>query len=200
MTKARHYPIQKINVNLFTDLMKMHLSVALTRYEYIMNEFNAFKNRPYDPDDDFVLEFENYYGLKASAKDFGKQTIKDLFFNLLISPSKSDPDGLAVDFANLAKQQNIQIGHHLSFCSKICHTNNPNKPIYDSRIAEYLKDIYGIPKTYNGIKNWFYQNDPRIKSDQSAMLSWFRNNFPRFSNIGDIKVLDTIIFIWHKYK
>lgn len=199
MAKARKYPITKIDVSLFTSLMKTHLKIALERYSYLMNEFSQFKNRPYNPDDDFVFEYYDYYALKAALKDFSNPIVKELYFKLLANPTSNDPVKLANDFAIIAKTQGIYIGDHLSFCSKICHTNDPSIPIYDSRIKEYLSKIYGVKDSYKDIYNWYYTNNPLVKNEQKYIIDWFRKTFSSYNHISDIKVLDTIIFVWHKY-
>lgn len=200
MAKARSYPITKIDVTLFTPFMMMQLRVALERYTYLMSEFSVFKSHPYNPNDDFVFEYFDYYALNAALKDFTNPIVKEIYFNLLAHPTSGDPDYLATDFEKKAKLKGVIIGHHLSFCSKICHTNNPNIPIYNSRIQEYLKCVYKIKNSYKDIVDWFYTTNPLIMKDQAELLKWFRTSFPSFSSVSDIKVLDTVIFVWHRYK
>ena len=200
MAKARSYPIVKIDTALFTPFMKVQLKIALERYLYLMSEFQSFKNRKYDSNDDFVIEYSDYYALNAALKDFTKPIVKELYFDLLINPTSNDPVSLAETFAKLAKKKGITIGNHLSFCSKICHTNDPNIPIYDSRILEYLKSVYRIKGSYKDINNWYFSTNPAIKADRQALLNWFRINFASFQSVSDVKALDTMIFIWHRFK
>lgn len=199
--KPRTAPLTKIDVSLFTPLMETHLSIALERYFYLMSEFPSFKKRSYSPNEDFEFEYFDYYALKAARGDFSNPIVKEIYFDLVAHPTTlTNPDDLAIEFATRCTRRGVTIGHHLSFCSKAIHTNDLLMPIYDSRIQEYLTKIYSVGSTYSDIYDWYYTKNPSIISDQKAILTWFRTKFSRFAAVSDIKVLDTVIFIWHKYK
>jgi len=204
MAKTRKKNIEKIDVAKFTNLMKLHLQIAVERYSYIQNEYDAFKNRPYDSNDDFVVEYTDFYALKASLRDFSNPDVKRIYFDLLKKQRKpvESPEIIAKAFKHIVHMElGIWIGDHISFCSKIAHTVDTSIPIYDSRIKEYLGKVYNVPDNYNDIKKWYYSSDNNIKKDQSEIINWFKNSsFNQFCpDISDIKILDTVIFIWHKY-
>lgn len=196
--------LPKINIKDFTDLMALHLEIALKRYEFIQNEYNNFKKRPYSGEDNFVYEYTDFYGLNAAVKDFSKPDVKEIYFNLLKGTTITNPDKLADEFQVRAKKAGYSINHHLSFCSKIIHTINPITPVYDSRICEYLNTNYfGKGKShkpkYNRIEDWYNTKISTIKSEQDEIIKWFRKKYSTYSWVTDTKVLDLVIFVWNKY-
>ena len=201
MAKARTYPITKIDTAQFTPLMITQLKVSVERYLYLKNEYPAFLKRPYDANDDFVIEYSDYYALNASLKDFSKPIVKQKYFEQFKKERSIDPPDVVNHLKEELRPHNVVIGNHLSFCSKLCHTICDIVPIYDSRVEEYLETIYGITDDYQSIHDWYYTHDDDIKKDQKELLDWFRNHpqFKQYKNVNDIKVLDSIIFIWHKY-
>ena len=197
---ARTYPITKIDTDQFTDLMMMQLKVCLERYLYLKHEYPAFRERPYSDNDDFVIEYYDFYALGASRKDFSNRRVVRTYFEMLKEGRDIDPTFLVEEFRQRLLPE-IVIGDHISFCSKLCHTVCDIVPIIDSRVKEYLSKVYCVEQTFQGVHDWYYTQDPEIREDQDQLLHWFRTNpqLQPYQEVGDIKAIDSIIFIWHKY-
>lgn len=195
MAKTRSKKITKIDVNKFNKLMIMQMKVFCERYSYLLEEFNDFSKRPYDRNDDFVEEYYDFYALNASP-DFKKDSILECYFNLMKTKEKLTVDEVVEKLKNTGETKS----NHVSFASKLCHTIDNNVPLFDSRIKEYLHAVYHLQiNNFDDVNKWY--TNSQYEKDREEMIAWFRkrSEFKNYTQISDVKVVDSIIFIWHKY-
>lgn len=101
--------------------------------------------------------------------------------------------------------------HEFSLGSKLLHTRNPSKPIYDSKVRTYLTtcenvDLWWqnkgassklneadiISHDWETLLEWY---DTFIKSERGkSWIEWFDDVFPEGKNISAVKKIDFIIF------
>ena len=196
--------MEKINVNSITDKQKLTIENGINTYLYIMNHQK-------DDDDDFRDVYYDFY-LKAGFHVFSKTKKNsnnpnwDVYFDLL---KKSTGEESLVSIVEELKEKLTSNRFQFSFASKLLHTKNPNVPIYDSKVAKYLKDVYKKELLFGSdkkdlskidtIKNdWKILNEwynDFLKTDEAKeWIDWFDKEFPKGKNISNIKKIDTIIF------
>lgn len=207
MAKPRTTPITKINTSLFTPRMIMQLRIGLDRYLYIKNNYASFCSRPYSTSDEFVDEYYEYYGMRA-ARAFLNEDNKKAYFELLKKQRALVIAGTAPSVNDIIDKISVFTNNdQASYASKLCHTANENIPVYDSRVREYLHCVYSTSKYDNAdIDTWYSHlsspaTDP-IHIDQQQLLDWFKSHpvlMTYAPSLTDVKILDAIIFTWHKY-
>lgn len=195
-----------INLTSITDRQILELGRALLDYEYIQAHCSTPTNK------DFQDVYYRFY-LKARHTQVGQigGSKCTAYFNILGNTTGKE------DLADMLKELNSKgVSEVLEFSigSKLLHTKNTNSPIYDSKVAKYLKheemlDLWWGKALKKGqtkyqqfqhdwkmIKDWydnFIKNDPRYKQ----WISWFDSKFPQHKNISNVKKIDFIIFIFN---
>ena len=176
-----------------------HISVG--KYKTIMN--------PATPPLVFEKTFTAFYRLRLST------TEKVIFFREMRSCKPSNP----IVFADYLQSHGVS-KFQFSFATKAVHTYNPNSPIYDSRVADYLKKYEGcsgirlhaamrrepatkksrfdpvadrlrVINNWSIIKGWYAS----FKTDPryAQWISWFDCEFGS-NTITDTKKIDFIIW------
>lgn len=179
-----------IEITRITNKQKLIISKGLLDYEYIMNHWM-------DNDSDFKDVYYEFY-LKARAP-LRAPTNRIPYFEKLQSISPND------DLIDIIMDLSTSYGGALDFsiCSKMLHTKNPNVPIYDSKVRDYLRSLgvglhvgkntrETITSDWTLLCNWY---SDFIASDVGvSWIEWFDVNFPSYTNISLHKKVDFIIF------
>lgn len=196
----------QINLTSITDRQILELGRSLLDYEYIQ----AHCSTPNDKD--FQDVYYRFY-LKARYAQVGKKGGANCtaYFNTL--DKTTGKDALGTVLQNL-KTQGASSVLEFSIGSKLLHTKNTTSPIYDSKVAKYLKNDEGLDlwwgkalkkeqtkyqqfqHDWGMIKDWY---DNFIKNDQryTQWITWFDGKFPQHKNISDVKKIDFLIFIFN---
>lgn len=102
-------------------------------------------------DAEYKRKFAGYYRMR-----FVSQQYRDCFFSLF-EAIKNDTD---ISFVDVAKQLSQVDGRHeFSFISKMLHTIDPSRPIYDSQVDQALQ----IHRTY------LSNTDAKIRQDEEIL-------------------------------
>lgn len=102
-------------------------------------------------DAEYKRKFAGYYRMR-----FVSQQYRDSFFSLF-EAIKNDPD---ISFVDVARQLSQVDGRHeFSFISKMLHTIDPSRPIYDSQVDQALQ----IHRTY------LPNIDAKIRQDEEIL-------------------------------
>lgn len=188
-----------INLSKITERQKLTIAKGLLDYCYIMN--NWMKNDP-----DFQDVYYNFY-LKARWSVMSKPENKDPYFAKL---QTINPNGSLIKILDDLKKDMGSHSYEFSLVSKLLHTRNPQKPIYDSKVRDYLTIEEGVdlwtsksPKgttvrdkivhDWDELNKWyddFINKNPRGKQ----RIDWFDINFPSYKSISNVKKIDFIIF------
>lgn len=193
-----------INISNITDKQKLIIEKGLCDYNYIMTHCHL-RNI------DFESVFYEFY-LKARWAVMNKPENKNPYFNELYSISINIP------FMTILEDLKESMGAHsyeFSLGSKLLHTIDSTKPIYDSKVRIYLSSEEDVdfwwsnkPKDkvsakgkserekiehdWNELNNW-YENF-LVSSRGMEWIEWFDLNFPTFKSISNVKKIDFIIF------
>lgn len=109
---------------------------------------------------EYRRKFAGYYRMR-----FVSQQYRDSFFSLF-EAIKNDPD---ISFVDVARQLSQVDGRHeFSFISKMLHTIDPSRPIYDSR-AWFEEDVEEQRPDPKSIRQW---NQEYYVSFGSGERSW----------------------------
>ena len=200
--------VKPIDTNAFTDSMMKEMRKALRSYDYIQKHYPG-------NDENFQSEFSKFYGLNVNGQ---LNQNKALYFETL---KKATGDENIMDlvryfYDNMKPNTQGKRGYQLSFSSKLLHTKNPNLPIYDSRVIQYLNDVEfendkfenvyqaknekkleKIERNWNRLLNWSKES---VKPDSKwqTVIQWFNEMFPEYAHISDVKKIDTTIYVWVK--
>ena len=187
-----------IDISKITGRQKLTIAKGLCDYCYIMDNWK--KN-----DDDFKDVFYNFY-LKARWSIMNKPENRIPYFDKLKSIKQTDN---IMDILEDLKKEMYSHSYEFSIASKLLHTRNPQNPIYDSKVRNYLskeegvvfcwkhsddsiKEKQDIKHDWNELKLW-YDNILSSKRGEE-WIKWFDTNFPNYKNISNIKKIDFIIF------
>jgi rubrerythrin len=182
--------IKKHKQEILNKLLKDRVSFEL--YDKIREGFekgNIVENKA------FQKTYKRFYKL---GRNFGDKLSKK-YFELLQKKEKN----LEKVLAELSKVpgSNNRFLVWLCFASKLIHTVDNNKPIYDSMVAEafyirmkYIKDINKRIKDRLEIYNFLEQRVREILDDQeiATMVKDFKEKLG--SDISDVKMLDFILW------
>lgn len=201
--------VEKIDTAAFTEYMIMEMWHTLDYYDYIQRHYE--KN-----DAEFQRVFTEFYGLNGNGQ---MSKNKDIYFKKL-QEVKEDDDLIEIveDFyKNMERTSDGSRDYQFSFSTKLLHTKNPDMPIFDSRVEQYLKEQEGVTfwnlnyerkdkegKTkigrighnWNELIKW---SDNSLKEEKwKKVLQWFNKTFPEYAHISDVKKIDTTIYVWVK--
>ncbi len=167
---------------------------SIAVYSFIKNEYDK-GNIP----DNLVFQFvfRSYYRLDSAGLSDG---IKNHFFKLLAEKQINIRIILSelYEIPTLKGKNTIQF----SFATKLLHTIDNNKPIFDSEIAKLIKlkqdgsdkdtKIQSCIEIYNSLEilNTELKEDYEIKK----VISRFRSKFNVYEEISDAKALDFIMW------
>lgn len=206
----------KININNITPNQILKIETGLLYYKYIMDGPGVFRRQPDPKDKDFREVFTSFY--LSSLGLLKNPNLNDAFFNAMeVCQNRS------MSFLHpwdVVKILNNHLGpavkpFQFSFATKIIHTLDPNLPIYDSKIRDYLRKNEGqkflfdrrkdktsnnlaeatIGKDWETLKKW-YENFLKT-NEAKEWIKWFDNQFsgsrkPRW--ISPVKKIDFIIW------
>ena len=193
-----------INVSSITEKQKLTIAKGLCDYNYIMNNWK--KN-----DADFQDVYYSFY-LKARWAVMNLPGNKNPYFDKLQSIASTDEFMSILDDL---KSKMAASSYEFSLCSKLLHTRNPQSPIYDSKVCDYLTNEENIdfwwhhsPKVRGAsrklserekiehdwieLNTWYNTFLSSPKGNQ--WIRWFDYNFPSYSSISNVKKIDFIIF------
>ena len=187
----------KINLKNVTKEQKEYFRECLRNYCFIMEQKSKIPLS-----EEFKNNFNNFY-LKARRL---KNEYKPKYFKELNQRIK-DTNISVEDFDNILNKLNKITGAwEISITSKLMHTVNPDLPIFDSKVKNYLikyedviLSIYGkgeqrkqaVLRAWCNLNNWY--NNIEIK--KSDWIDWFDKEFPEYKDrISATKKVDFIIF------
>lgn len=115
-----------MNKNLL-DLDKVNKNIikeGLQKYLYIIKEFSSLN----EPTREFTRRFNNFYRIRQGSKFY------ETFYSLMFQYKNKN-----VEFGDILKILFKEIGKvESSYTSKLLHTINPNKPIWDKFVLMNL--------------------------------------------------------------
>lgn len=193
-----------IDVSRITAREKLIIAKGLLDYCFIMNNW---KNN----DDDFKKVYYDYY-LKARWSVMHLPENKNPYFDKLQS---INPDDDFMDILYDLKKNMGSNSYEFSLGTKLLHTRNSSKPIYDSKVCKYLKNEENV--------DFWWHNSPRVRGNSRGLcekekikhdwnllnewynifltssegkkwVQWFDDNFPTYAKISNVKKVDFIIF------
>ena len=162
-------------------------------------------------DDDFKSVYYDFY-LKARWAVMNKAQNKNPYFDKLQS---IDPNADLLSILDDLKDTMLSNSYEFSLGTKLLHTRNPLKPIYDSKVCDYLTseenvDLWWhhsprlrgaskglterqkIEHDWNELNNWY--NNFISSSRGIEWINWFDLNFSNYVSISNLKKIDFIIF------
>jgi len=180
------------------DILSNLNSKSIKDYIFIKNEFdndNILNNSK------FQSRFKSFYRMNSAGLSDSQ---KKRFFELL-SDKSDKQENLTYILSELYEIPRLNRTHSIqfSFATKLLHTINNNKPIYDKKIAEIInicvqganknKKILSCIEIYNFLEK-LYLNMLQDKTIIN-IISEFRLKFKvNEKNISNIKVLDFIMW------
>lgn len=186
----------KINVGNITPRQKLIIAKGLCDYQYIMEHWK-------EDDEDFRTVYYDFY-LKSRWAVMTKEENRNAYFDRLQSISENEN---LIDIVKALKKDMVKHSFEFSLASKMLHTRNPQSPIYDSKVREYLiheekvdlrwgiseKDsLCRIEYDWETLTQWY--EDFLTSNRAEEWIAWFDENFESFSKISDVKKIDFIIF------
>jgi len=171
---------------------------SLDSYEFIMKRFEE-KNGKIKNDEEFRRKFKLFYRLSPAHLGI---KFEDKYFELLES-GENDLEKVLRELykiETLRKRKTIQF----SFATKLLHTLDSSKPIFDSKVKDRLNIVMngdnGEEKIYSSIKAY---NDLQQKINQLSgreevkkLIEEFKIKFHPSNSVSDIKILDFILWSW----
>ena len=193
-----------INVLAITGKQKLTIAKGLCDYSYIMDNWQ-------NNDADFKDVYYSFY-LKARWAAMNLPGNKNPYFDKLQNINLADD---FMDILDDLKNTMDAGSYEFSLGSKLLHTRNPQMPIYDSKVRDYLTTEEGVdfwwhhpPRVrgasrkmterqkiehdWNELNSWYNSFLPSPRGRQ--WIQWFDTNFPAYAGISDIKKIDFIIF------
>ncbi len=195
-----------LDVNKITDRQKLIIKKGLLDYKFIMDNWQKDVN-----DADFQDVYYEFY-MTARWSVYKKNDNAKAYFTIFGEKESAAQEDLESVLNTLRKRLHKE-SYEFSLASKLLHTINPNLPIYDSKVREYLlseqvslywnvpnrisgadrgmKDLDKILHDWKGLCDWYNRF---LKGDGKEWGEWFDKNFPDSSGISDVKKIDFIIF------
>ena len=170
-----------------TRIQKLIILKGLVDYEFIMKYWKT--DGP-----DFEKVYYNFY-LTAERFKYSNPVAQKIYFERLLKTKPTD------SLLDIIKDIG---GNDFVVASKLLHTVNPNKPIYDSKVRKYLIAFEGvklykhpynlttIEKDWKLLKGWYTSFLPSKRA--KSWIQWFDKEFPAYSHISDVKKIDFIIY------
>ena len=207
-----------LNPNQINERQKLKIKLGLLQYDYIMkqksNQYNQDFQKVYT---DFYLSSQRIASQHAYFDGFSKfdsnTIVTEIEEYLFQNLTKIDKEG---------KVTNLGL-HEFSFSTKMLHTIDDSKPIFDSLIEDYLKNEEGLDLWWSNrhykIKKGYtvkqiIENDWKLLSDWYSdrlkeinlrkgngydWIDWFDKEFGNFmkankiSKVSDVKKIDFMI-------
>ena len=187
-----------LDLNSITERQILHIRNTLNTYHFIMREWN--KN---GASKDFKAEFTSFY--MSSQAIMRREENQIAFFNQM----KRIVDGERLPNIVAKLYEEMGIGkYEFSFVSKLFHTINPNLPIYDSKVRNFLKQakqvdfqlyykdkirkLEAIANDWDALIRWYESFQESIECKE--WICWFDKTFPEFVDISAVKKIDAIIY------
>lgn len=186
-----------INSNV-TDVLRLISSYHVGEYRWLLDN----RNNATDPE--YQKRYKKYWGMQRAGfsdeycqeyfrylwdERFADMEVKVLAYTLYETPVKNDV-------------QKVQF----SFCTKLCHTQNQQLPIYDSTVREF----YGFKLPYNtspyrridrlvAFYHFLIDEYRRVLDEKllSHAITTFRNRF-NADCFSDVKVIDSLIWTYKR--
>ena len=193
-----------IDLAKITPRQKLIIAKGLCDYQYIMDNWQV-------NDTDFKEVYYDFY-IKARWAVMTNPNNLNPYFDKL--QSINPEDDLMVILSELRDETEKQ-SYEFSLVSKMLHTRNAARPIYDSKVRDYLSKEenvhfwWHIPNKVSGAPR-AQSEDVKIAHDWDILcewyetflqsprgiswIEWFDNNFPSYKDISNIKKVDFIIF------
>lgn len=175
----------------FINLEKVDKNIikeGLPKYLHIIEEFKFLK----EPTDEFKKSFNYFYRIRQRSKSF-----YDTFYSLMFEYKNK-----TIEFSQILTPLFEKTGKvESSYSSKLLHTINPNKPIWDKFVLLNLnirKSSYGKDKiqfsidTYKKIEEFY--NGFLLTEDAKRCIEFFDINFPEGIKISNIKKIDFLLW------
>ncbi len=194
----------KIDIAKITPRQKLIIAKGLYDYQYIMDNWKT-------NDSDFRAVYYDFY-LKARWAVMSNPNNANPYFAKLQSINPED-DLMKILFE--LKEDMEKKSYEFSLVTKMLHTRNPQFPIYDSKVREYLSKEenvdfwWQIPNSKSGAPRKTTEEE-KIEHDWSILcewyvgffeskrgkvwIDWFDCTFPTHKDISDYKKIDFIIF------
>lgn len=168
--------------------------LGLDKYKYIMNSVN---NVNVSSDKAFQRKFNGFYVVRRDRDTRGKayyeyfeknKNNKNLTFADIINHIYN-----TADFYTEKGKPRLE----MSFSSKMLATIQPDKPIWDSRVCNFLgigqpNNIARAIQRYADLENWY--NSFLQTQDANNWIAAFDNAFPEYKWISRTKKIDFIIW------
>ena len=204
--------MSNIDFDKVSEKQILEMKKAVLDYCYIMKQKELIKDN--NLSQDFKDIYYDYY-LKASHIKFPKNgdaynTYFEILSNNLSDGKNTHKTSLDELKKVICSLKSITKNNQFSVATKMLHTVNPDLPIYDKKVREYLsaneKNSKGkqFPKTVIGEKAiydyweelivWYSDN----KAKKSDWINWFDRTILNNKNkksITAVKKIDFIIFI-----
>lgn len=166
--------------------------MMLLRYAYIMQSVNEVNVAL---DKDFQKAFNGFYKVRLPNSSYYQG------FYRVFEQCKADRDGLTYG-SILDALYPITGRVEASFASKILATLNPNQPIWDSRVINYLgvelsgrtdrEKIGSAKMIYSQIEKLY---DEYVKTDEARKnIDLFDRFLPDYAWISDVKKIDYMMW------
>ncbi len=167
-----------------------------------------YKYEKKEIDNKFKSYYINYYRLSSARLS---EKFLDGYFNFLISNYKNQQITIKeiLDYlAEIECNKNRDKKLHFSFASKLLHTINDVKPIYDSMIAQFyflpeIKSEWSKEKkkeTFEKNYNFIEIEYERIITNNlmNEVFIKFNDKIENSSNISNVKKIDFILWMYVK--
>ncbi len=182
----------------------LKVSKALCDYNFLMTHMNP-------QDTDFQKVYYSFY-LKSRWKVFGEKNNRKIYFDLMERYKNTENISIK-DITKYLYEEMTCHTYEFSMASKLIHTLDRNRPIYDSCVKRYLEKYRKVEFKWNPCgkkkKPKFILSD--IEEDYKAIEEWYKNFlatnesqewlrrfddlFPGYGdNISKIKKIDFIIW------
>lgn len=177
--------------NNFINLEKVDKDIIEEGLPKYLNIIEGFKSLN-EPTDDFKKKFNYFYRIRQRSKTF-----YDAFYSLMFEYKNKN-----IEFSQILTTLFEKTGKvESSYSSKLLHTINPNKPIWDKFVLMNLninKSRYGKDKiqfsidTYKKIEDFY--NEFLLTEDAKRYIEFFDTNFPKGIQISNIKKIDFLLW------
>lgn len=182
-----------------SERQKLIIAKGLLDYQFIMLNWKTNTK-------DFQDVYYEFY-LKARWAMMKNPQNSKAYFDMLQSTDKKTNLMYVI---NELKSKLTKESYEFSLCSKLLHTINPQSPIYDSKVREYLSTEENVDFWFNTGKKNNKTTYEKIEHDWKELCSWYEEfldskegkewvdwfdfHFPSYSSISNYKKIDSIIF------
>lgn len=178
-----------INIDL-AKIDKVKIRKGLEKYIKINDLFNSLNKA----NEDFIKVYRSFYVVRQ-RNEFWYKTYFDLLF---------ESKGENVNYEELLKYFYSKVNKvETSFISKLIHTTNHSKPIFDRNVLASLRLKYNYSSSpekkiekavslYNEIDSFY--KEYLISEDAQEKIEYFDINFPNGKNINNVKKIDFLLW------